>query len=119
MIDHIRSAEADLAYRLVAGSRLSDDLDAIERGEQGRKPAPYDRVVVGQQDPNGRRVWRLGRRHVSIMKRMRRSVWGRGPTGAGTFPGPIANDSGHSLRRWAGAGSERMRDGIRTPNGGP
>ena len=101
--------KADLAYRLVSGSRLSDDLDAVERGEKGREPAPYDRVVVGQQDPNGRRVWRLGRRHVSIMKRIRRSVWGPGPTGAGTFPGSDADDSGHGLRRWSGRWMERKR----------
>jgi hypothetical protein len=36
----IGPAEADLAYGLLAGSSLSHDLDAIERGEQGRKPTP-------------------------------------------------------------------------------
>ena len=99
MIDDVGPAQADLAYRLVAGSSLSNDLDAIERGQQGCQPTPYDRVIVGQQDPDGCRVWRLGGRHVSIMKRIRRSVWGPGPTRAGTFPGSIADDSGHSLRR--------------------
>jgi hypothetical protein len=97
--DHIWPAEADLAYRLFAGSRLSDDLDALERVEQCREPTPDDWVVVGQQDPDGRRVRRLGGRHDSIMRRLRRSVWGPGPTCAGTFPGPSARDSGYCLRR--------------------